>query len=1610
MKIEIRSPDGLNASEIKAITKIGECFRNTWHGYASFLVNDGQGSMEIDLLLITHDRFLLCEIKEWVGTINSDGRRWTQTLPNGTTRTYASPVYIKRKHAQRINSLFDRELRSLWGCFYNVDYAIILSGTSKLGTFPESEKKVVFTLDDFLKINDSTDNYNSMLPKRDQEEQLFSEKKLKRPNEEGQIRIFEKFFFKKYIKPRHRIVEGFLVPDSDDAIFKHPKNFYIEYSGKHHEQAKLEALLRCWDFCQLGPYGMDQISRARIALRERRVIEYVAAEAPQVQKDYLMSPQHSFVEGEIEEDCIEVFQHSPLITRLDIYINECNTPSQKIRLIRDLLTPFAELHKLGIAHRDISLERLWFDKYSKSILISGLITARFPESISKVSVSDIRNFIASNSIPLPEENAKLDDDEIDALKIDVYQLGAIIYRIAFGMNINSDDASLQWQQPIEDQFNGILNQWIQKSIEFDPSERYTSAQEMMEKFSQLDFSAHLPRVDDTDIMRELAEFIKNDVIPYIEWPPKGGHIEKREGRQSYHCIIDNSECVVKLWPSLYPEAGDPAKNRKIYNFLKRCQLIQRSQLNVVSPLDFGISGNGLYLITPYIEGKTLEQYRQEQNKDTDGMRKRLSISKKLLSTIKRLHESDLAHGDLKPENIIVTGSDEEEIQLIDFFDIDQNGNRLYNTEYATKTQQGAFSRDIYAAYCIVDEMFSQCGEYAREIREEIARAIGRTSQDIPVSLTPLQETLINVSKVGVDEIEKIIVYEGKKIRSQRKISSYSGEYYIVKDERDAENCKIFITGAQETITIFYRTFNGKLVLRNIKSRRISPSELINESKKRIAKKLRCNLVLNAGNGDNTNFFNKIFELFDNCEPINKQSKYIDEQVEDRPQLLGSIWENLLKEEFERYPKVTVLDCEDLPGNLLSVEIEENIDTLEMDKTDIIEVTDGDPDRPWYFGELDLSKSYGNTLTIKKSGNKKIRQRSVLQLRDQMSIISWTRRKTALARILQEEALIPHLLSFFEKRYSNSNPPISNLPAPSPELESVYDKYLDTGQKQAFKHILSGQLNVIMGPPGTGKTTLLSVLLDYLVRLPEIGRILLVSQSHIAVNEVAERARQVMNDVNSQLGKEKADIRNLMTRLGDREKVSDSLLDIHVDALQSQYRTAFLRDLENRLTALATRLMLPTAFILEAASLYRSIGTILHQYKKIISSQLKDDENKLVIDRKKDRLYKILYNKFSEYTDSPQSIFKSSDMQKALLECLALRYRINNPSQISKLNSILYITHQWYQRLSADSDSFAGFMARTRKVVIGTLVGIGKSAYDIASHQYDIAIIDEAARATASELAVAMQSSRRVLLVGDHKQLLPHYDMGVINNVARKLKINAREVAKTDFERAYECNDGIMLDRQYRMQEPICSLISEVFYNSKLITGIEREEYISEHGPWSSSVCWIDTSNLDITEQNIGTTKANNMECNIICEQLKILIDDVSAMHTLRRWSENGVKCPIGIITGYRHQVKILKERLENELWAAPIREMVRIDTIDSYQGSENRIIILSLVRDNPSRNTGFMDDESRINVALSRAKNHLIIVGASKMWQNPQSALYKVFNFIKNKILHNENDYKIITL
>ena len=160
------------------------------------------------------------------------------------------------------------------------------------------------------------------------------------------------------------------------------------------------------------------------------------------------------------------------------------------------------------------------------------------------------------------------------------------------------------------------------------------------------------------------------------------------------------------------------------------------------------------------------------------------------------------------------------------------------------------------------------------------------------------------------------------------------------------------------------------------------------------------------------------------------------------------------------------------------------------------------------------------------------------------------------------------------------------------------------------------------------------------------------------------------------------------------------------------------------------------------------------------------------------------------------------------------------------------------------------MAKTRTLVCGTCVGLGRVHFGITKNRYDWVIVDEAARATPSELAVAIQAGRRVLLVGDHRQLPPLYTQEVVDNICMRLgcadkAILTRSASSVRLSPQYGQKVGATLQIQYRMAPAIGELVSACFYPSPLLPG--RGD--PEHGPSrlppfaQAVVTWIDTSDV-----------------------------------------------------------------------------------------------------------------------------------------------------------------------
>jgi superfamily I DNA and/or RNA helicase len=350
--------------------------------------------------------------------------------------------------------------------------------------------------------------------------------------------------------------------------------------------------------------------------------------------------------------------------------------------------------------------------------------------------------------------------------------------------------------------------------------------------------------------------------------------------------------------------------------------------------------------------------------------------------------------------------------------------------------------------------------------------------------------------------------------------------------------------------------------------------------------------------------------------------------------------------------------------------------------------------------------------------------------------------------------------------------------------------------------------------------------------------------------------------------------------------------------------------------------------------------------------------------------------------------------------------------IVRLDNVTAIATEWIDRLATDRANFEEFLAKTRTLVCGTCVGLGHAHFGVAKNRYDWVIVDEAARATPSELAVAIQSGQRVLLVGDHRQLPPLYTPQLLAHTIRTLQITDQTiVTQSDFQRSFESiygeTVGAMLKTQYRMAPPIGALVSACFYPATLEPGRGDPPawYAELPKRLASIVTWIDTSpaGSDSYEQrNPNHSVENPYEAREIILLLKEIAAAEAFLNSLVTEIDND-ELPIGVICMYADQKRLLQRLLSEQDWATSIRRFIKIDTVDSYQGKQNRIIILSTTRHNNRYEQGYVWSPERVNVSISRAMDRLIIVGAAKMWRdrNQEAPLGRVLQYIET---HQDNE------
>ena len=256
--------------------------------------------------------------------------------------------------------------------------------------------------------------------------------------------------------------------------------------------------------------------------------------------------------------------------------------------------------------------------------------------------------------------------------------------------------------------------------------------------------------------------------------------------------------------------------------------------------------------------------------------------------------------------------------------------------------------------------------------------------------------------------------------------------------------------------------------------------------------------------------------------------------------------------------------------------------------------------------------------------------------------------------------------------------------------------------------------------------------------------------------------------------------------------------------------------------------------------------------------------------------------------------------------------------------------------------------------------IGAGHFTIANRKFSIVLIDEATQATEpSSLVPIVKGARQLILVGDHKQLPPTVTSRTAEEGGLDIPL---------FERLL--SNGIpahMLTTQYRMHPTIREFPSARFYENLLEDGCTESDRPPVTGflwpDWDKPVSFVPVHGSEI-EEEVGSSRSNMDEAAIVVK----IVNDLLAPGDLQPED-------IGIISPYAGQVRLIKDMI-GEI------EGLEIKSVDGYQGREKEIIVLSSVRSNEQGKVGFLSDFRRLNVALTRAKRGLIVVGDDRTLRN----------------------------
>lgn len=1609
MQITFANSQGIHVREIKGIETLKEKLPAEWYAFANLeIINPGKVGRQIDGAIVLDDRIILVDIKDWYGKITSDGDTWYQN----DRRMEGSPVKKIADNVRIVASLLKTHIKRLMKnqgepSIPLIDSCVLLTGRCSFDGLDEGERSRVFFIEDFCRI----------ITDRRQRYECFREPGwIDRSNpyvakDSAWRQRLSSFFTGRNsnFHAQEKTYAGHRV--TSDVVYAHPDGVYAEHDCVEVNTDRSGGLLRLWDFSKAPVKFASEEYRNDVAGREQSVLAYLLDRNPEMER-IALRPKTSDPDRGIRY--WEIFERRKQLHRLSDFLGNGLAElgrNERIELLRTLLAHAADLHRMGAAHLDFGGHSVWLEPPA-NVRISHFLATHYGENRS---LADDRYTFLGNRITMPED---ILGGHTDHFRRDVFLLGRIAHMVFFGVEPQGIDGDPPEWNPAVDANSTYtdLHNWLVKALDTDPDGRFKDASAMLEGFNQ----ALRSEPDTTAIVERLQRYRKwKSILQVLRAFPDSGEPIKDDDRVLIY-VSDTAagRRLVKLWKSSNWQ-DEKTDASRLLEFFERAELLSLQVSGALAAIyEFGYLGDHLAVVTDYVGDSGLDELIAEGGVEIDAA---LRLLVELVDAVESLHALDIGHGDLSPKNVRVHSDDVGKHPVL--IDVLEFGPPRHNPAYSPSFAWGLLERDRHAVLKMAEELLAV-----------VVLAVGDTAH-IQASINVCRENHPRLSTLSPfrDAIEDVLNPKAEKetleltvkivaLSEPRTMLADEGQYHV-RVLGDGATKKVSLVGADSELLIF---LDGEMNPKRATFRPVDQAK-VSTALRRSLVSLECRINLQPSQFWDFTHFDPILSLPEirAAMDVGSHDDGDDEEEASTTELVKdagaeedtgiddnevptqecaevnvpALWRKLIDIETELYTEA-VADTDSYYSrqhkrHFVAYSLARG--TLDFNRNDVVEMKIAHPKKDGWItiGRLDVDLTNGKHLAVDASLVRSFhtgpicREGTTLHFESLFEMDSRSRRDRATTRILGGKSTIPQLIDYFDMAAEPDVKQYSIVPEED-WLKAFYG--LNDSQSASFRLLWGkGPVGLLQGPPGTGKTTFIAAFVHYALTEGRLRNVLLASQSHEAVNNAAEDILDLFRKHGGMPS---------LVRVGQEGAVSDRLMPFHSAHVEALYRERFRGRLKENYMLAGRRLSLAPEFV---DAFFQAAVTLRPVLRQIHNLQIAAAEHQITEEDHEMRSSSLLKTvaTMTENLSLPECEFTpgldGDGWFDGIVMTLANVHGITNRENVRRLSRVMRLSDDWLGHVGGRRRNFEEFLVNTRQIVCGTCVGLGRTSLGLSDAVFDLVIVDEAARCTPGELAVPLQSAKRVLLVGDHLQLEPFHDPVVVEKTAKELDVSQDDVRSSDFERAFRSSygktNGQALRVQYRMLEPIGQLVSKVFYEPavKLEHGRKAPKLPAHILPGSldKPIVWLDTAELGSAafQSKAGSRNkslVNTVEADVIVKLLTEMDEDLAFQQWLAENIETGAK-PVGVICGYSGQKELLLRKVAAAGLSPVFRERIKIDTIDSYQGKQNLVVILSLVRNNDegqdgSIRQGFMSRVNRINVALSRAMDRLVIVGSAKRW------------------------------